>query len=58
MKNLKESLWGIALCLLIAVPSYILGTFFPIIGGPVFGIIIGMIITVFYKNKAKTGKRE
>lgn len=54
MKNLKESLWGIALCLLIAVPSYILGTFFPIIGGPVFGIIIGMIITVFYKNKAKT----
>ena len=35
-------------------PFLYFGTIFPIIGGPVFGIIIGMIITVFYKNKAKT----
>ena len=38
---------GIALCLLIASPAWLLGKSFPIIGGPVFGILIGMIVTIF-----------
>ncbi len=46
-KNLK----GILLCLAIAVPSWLLGKQFPIIGGAVIAIIAGMIITLFIKNK-------
>lgn len=46
-KNTK----GLLLCLIIAVPSWFLGTAFPIIGGPVIAIILGMIITLFIKDK-------
>ena len=39
------------LCLIIAIPCWFLGKKFPIVGGPVFGIILGMIITLFIKDK-------
>jgi len=42
-----------ALCILAAIPSWLLGKMFPIIGGPIIAIIIGMIITLFIKNKSK-----
>lgn len=48
MKKLKESYKGILLCLVIALPSMLLGKAFPIIGGPVIAIIAGMIITLFF----------
>ena len=51
MKNLNQLWKGLALSLLIAVPSYILGLRFPIIGGPVIAIIAGMIIAIFLKEK-------
>lgn len=35
---------GIALCVAIAVAAYVLGHVIPIIGGPVFGIVLGMIV--------------
>lgn len=35
---------GIVLCLVIAAPAWFLGLRFPIIGGPVFGILLGMLI--------------
>lgn len=35
---------GMILALLIAIPAYWLGKTFPIIGGPVFGILLGMIL--------------
>ena len=35
----------------IAVVCFFLGTWFPIIGGPVFAIIMGMVITLFLKDK-------
>lgn len=35
---------GMILALLIAIPAYWLGNTFPIIGGPVFGILLGMIL--------------
>ena len=54
MTKLKQNSYGILLCLGIAIPCWILGEFFPIIGGPVFAILIGMIIALFYKNKGKT----
>ena len=43
---------GLLLCLLIAVPAWFLGTAFPIIGGPVIAIILGMIVTLFIKDKS------
>lgn len=51
MKNVKSFFPGILLCLAIAVPSWFLGRFYPIIGGPVFAILIGMVIVLFLKDK-------
>lgn len=45
---------GLLLCLVLAVPSWILGKIFPIVGGPVFAILIGMIVTLFYQTKKTT----
>lgn len=42
---------GILLSLAIAVPAYLLGLAFPVIGGPVIAIIAGMVIAVFFKDK-------
>jgi len=39
---------GIMICLALAVPSWFLGGAFPIIGGPVFAIIIGIAVSVFF----------
>ena len=41
---------GILLCLLIAVPAWILGNVWPIVGSPVFGILMGMLITLLLPN--------
>lgn len=46
-KNLK----GIILCLAIAVPAWLLGKLAPVVGGPVIAILLGMVITVFFKEK-------
>ncbi len=50
--NFKDMWKGLLLCLIIAIPSWILGKQFPIIGGPVIAIILGMIITIFIKDKS------
>ena len=47
MKNMKENCKGILLCLILSVPSMLLGKAFPIIGGPVIAIIAGMILAQF-----------
>jgi len=39
---------GISLCLILAAPSWYLGKVLPIIGGPVFAILIGIVITAFF----------
>ena len=39
-----KMIYGILACLIIAVPAWLLGNKFPIIGGPVFGILIGMLL--------------
>jgi uncharacterized integral membrane protein (TIGR00698 family) len=40
---------GILLCLAVAVPCWIAGKFFPIIGGAVFAILSGLILGRFFK---------
>lgn len=48
---MSEKYRGILFCVLIAIPAYFLGKMFPIIGGPVFSIIIGIILAGFIKDK-------
>lgn len=51
MQQIKTHYKGIGLCLLIAIPAWYLGTKFQLIGGPVFAIVLGMIITRFISDK-------
>ncbi|MCB2289916.1 YeiH family protein [Clostridium sp. CS001] len=53
MNFIKKNWMGIALCMIIAIPSWLLGKKFPLIGGPVIAIVVSMIITLFIKNKSK-----
>lgn len=52
MEFVKKNAKGMGLCFIIAVVCWFLGKQFPIIGGPVFAIIIGMVITLFLKDKS------
>ena len=44
MNFLSNKLHGLALCFAIAVPAAYLGKLFPIIGAPVFAIILGLLM--------------
>jgi uncharacterized integral membrane protein (TIGR00698 family) len=48
IRNLSK---GILLSLAVAVPAYVLGKIFPIIGGPVCAILLGMAVALFLKDK-------
>ncbi|MBE6351151.1 MAG: putative sulfate exporter family transporter, partial [Spirochaetaceae bacterium] len=54
LKSIKENFLGLLVCLGIALPSYFFGKLFPVIGGAVTAIVLGMIISLFWKNKGKT----
>ncbi|MBS5864759.1 MAG: YeiH family putative sulfate export transporter [Coriobacteriaceae bacterium] len=49
----KDNAKGILLCFAIAVPCWWLGTLFPVVGGPVLGIMAGMIVALFFKNRSE-----
>lgn len=49
LKTVINKLPGILLTVLIAIPAWILGKFFPIVGSPVIGILFGMILA-FWKR--------
>lgn len=54
IKNwISDKALGILLCLAIAVPSWFLGKLLPIVGAPVFAILLGMVITFIFKDKTK-----
>ena len=48
MQSIKKNIPGLAVCLAIAVPSWLLGKLVPVIGGPVFSILMGMLIALFW----------
>ena len=52
MNFIKKNWKGVLLCLIIAIPSWILGKIFPIVGGPVFAILLGMVITLLVSDKS------
>lgn len=47
---------GIGVCLLISVVAWILGNYFPVIGAPVFGLLMGIAIGMGYTNRDKTAE--
>lgn len=51
MDAVKKKVPGVLICLIIAVPCWLLGKAVPVVGGPVFAILAGMIITLFWKHK-------
>ena len=51
MNFMKKNGAGILVCLAIAVPSWLLGKAFPVVGGAVTAIIAGMIIAMFWNKK-------
>ena len=51
MNFLKKNGAGLLLCLAIAIPSWFLGKAVPVVGGPVFSILIGMVLTLILSNK-------
>ena len=51
MNFLKKNGAGLLLCLAISIPAWFLGKSFPVIGGPVFAILIGMVLTLILKEK-------
>ena len=57
MEFVKKNALGILVCLVIAVPAWLLGQRFEVVGGPVFAILIGMVIALFWKDQkaAKSG---
>lgn len=56
MNKLTEKIPGILVCLLIAVPAWLLGKQFPLVGGPVIAILAGMIIASFWTPKDSMNK--
>lgn len=53
MEFLKKICPGLLLCLLLAVPSWLLGRALPVVGGPVFAILMGMVISLLLRDKAR-----
>ena len=48
---MNEKIKGILFCFVIAIPAWYLGKLVPVVGGPVFAIILGMILTLIIKDK-------
>lgn len=51
LRTLSDLWKGLLVCLIIAVPAHLLGKLMPVIGGPVFAILAGMVITLLWKDK-------
>ncbi len=52
MNFIRKNWKGTLLCLVIALPCWWLGKHFPIVGGPVFAIVCGMIVTLFIRDRS------
>lgn len=53
---IQENVPGLLIALVIAVIAYFLGRLVPVVGGPVFGITLGIIIASLWKVPARAGK--
>ena len=55
---MKKYTAGLLICLAISVPAWFLGRLFPVVGGPVCAILIGMAIAPFIKKEKNVSARE
>lgn len=53
MANVKNVAPGVGLCAAIALPCWFLGEALPVVGGPVFAILIGVVIALWWKQPAR-----
>jgi len=53
---IKNNYKGFLLCLPITAAAWLLGRMFPLVGGPIFAIVIGMIVTLMIKDKIDFSK--
>ena len=53
MANLKNVAPGIGLCAALAIPCWFLGEALPVVGAPVFAILIGMVIALLWKQPSR-----
>ena len=53
MSFIQKNVKGILLCLVLAIPCWFLGQAVPVVGGPVFGILAGVLITLLLKDKTQ-----
>ncbi len=53
---LSENLAGFLIALLVGILAYTLGRFIPVVGGPVFGITLGILIASLWRIPAVFGK--
>ena len=53
MEFLKKICPGLLLCLVMAIPGWLLGRALPVVGGPVFAILMGMVISLLLRDKAR-----
>ena len=50
-QSIRTNARGIALCLALALPAWLLGKQFEVVGGPVFAILIGMAVALFLRSR-------
>lgn len=50
MDTIKKSLPGVLLCMVIAIISFYMGGQIPLVGGPVFALLLGIILNLFIKS--------
>ncbi len=48
----KTDLKGLLLCAVLTIPAFFLGKEFPIIGGPIFGILIGLVLAYWKRPES------
>lgn len=53
MANLRNVVPGIGICAAIALPCWFLGEALPVVGGPVFAILLGMAIALVWKQPSR-----
>lgn len=53
MNFMKNNIRGLLLCIVIAIPSWFLAELFPLVGGPVFGMLFGILIAYIIKKREK-----
>ena len=51
MNQRKEKWPGVLFCFVLGIPAWFLGKLFPVVGGPVFAILIGILLGACIKKK-------